>query len=125
MQKVNMQTVKNISSVVGSGMEGYQTGQRHGRAIAGAAQSFDTHMKNANRSAIAGRPYAHDALVRKYANNQLASAATRYYNHRLPAHMPGPKTPAYYSYRLNLPTSEGAGRGLPGQQKLLAHVRRN
>ena len=86
-----MQTAKNVGGVLGSGLEGYQTGARHGKAIAGAAHSFDQHMKGANMSAIGGKPFAHDALVRKYANNQTAAMMKSYYNRSLPRQMPGPE----------------------------------
>ena len=120
-----MQTAKNVGGVLGSGLEGYSTGARHGKAIAGAAHSFDQHMKAANLSAIGGRPLAHDALVRKYANNQTAAMMKSYYNRSLPRQMPGPKNAAYYSYRFGVPVAEGGSIGTEGQMSLLRHVRRN
>ena len=120
-----MQTAKNIGSVVSSGMQGYQTGKGHAQMVAGAAQSFDKHMTSANMSAIGGKPYAHDALVRKYAKNKTASAMQAYYNKSLPRDLPGPKNAAFYSYRYNTPVVSNESIGTPGQMSLLRHVRRN
>ena len=120
-----MQTAKNIGSVVGAGIEGYGKGADHGKMVANAARSLDSHMSSANMSAIGGRPMLHDTLVQKYASNKTAAAMQNYYNRSLPRNMPGPKNAAFYSYRFNLPVARGESVGTPGQMSLLRHVRRN
>ena len=120
-----MQTAKNIGSVVGAGIEGYGKGAEHGKMVANAARSLDSHMTAANMSAIRGQPMLHDALVRKYASNKSAAARTNYYNRSLPRNAPGPKSAAFFSYRYNLPAGAGDSSGTQGQMALLRHVRRN